>query len=71
MLGNFVITWDLDTNLDSAIRVSTIYGFKGLETSVVILTELEKMRNNIVTQLLYVGLSRARHDAYIIGEPPS
>jgi hypothetical protein len=71
MLGNFVITWELDTNLSNAIRVSTIHGFKGLETSIVILTELHKNRHDsTLNQLLYVGLSRARHDVYIIGLLP-
>jgi len=70
ILGNFVMTWDLNTNLDNAIRVSTIHGYKGLETSVIIMTELDKIHDKKLNQLMYIGLSRARHDVYIIGQPP-
>lgn len=69
-IGNFVLTWDLNSNLDNAIRVSTIYSYKGLETAIVILTELDGMLPHLVNQLMYVALSRARHDAYIIGDHP-
>lgn len=69
-LGNFILTWDMDTQMDSAIRVSTIYRYKGLESAVVILTELDQRREEISDQLIYVGLSRARHHAIIIGELP-
>jgi ATP-dependent exoDNAse (exonuclease V) alpha subunit len=37
---------------------------------VVILTELHALYPDIRDQLLYVGLSRARHHAIIIGELP-
>ena len=45
MLGNFVLTWDMDTDMHNAIRVSTIYRFKGLESAVVILTEMDQVRD--------------------------
>jgi len=69
-LGNFILTWHLDTEMQMAARVCTIYSFKGLESPVVILTELHALRPEIANQLLYVGLSRARHHAIIIGELP-
>ncbi|MEQ8676534.1 MAG: NERD domain-containing protein [Aggregatilineales bacterium] len=69
-LGNFVLTWQLDTEMPMAARVCTIYSYKGLESPVVILTELHALRPEIANQLLYVGLSRARHHAVIIGELP-
>jgi superfamily I DNA and RNA helicase len=71
-LGKFILTWDLETTADNAIRVSTIHSYKGLETAVVILTELDKLRRDSANhnQLLYVGMSRARHDVYIIGHLP-
>lgn len=70
-LGNFIITWQLDTEMPMAARVCTIYSYKGLESAVVILTELHALRPEIADQLLYVGLSRARHHAIVIGELPT
>ncbi|PJF38735.1 MAG: nerd domain protein, partial [Phototrophicales bacterium] len=69
-LGNFILTWWLDTEMPMAIRVCTIYSYKGLESPVVILTELHALRSEIANQLLYVGLSRARHHVVVIGELP-
>lgn len=70
-LGNFIVTWQLDTEMQMAARVCTIYSFKGLESAVVILTELHALRPEIADQLLYVGLSRARHHAIVIGDLPA
>jgi ATP-dependent exoDNAse (exonuclease V) beta subunit len=70
ILGNFALTWDMQTEMNMAIRVCTIYSFKGLESAVVILTELYKLRPDIASQLVYVGLSRARHHAVVLGELP-
>ena len=71
MLGNFVLTWDMDTDMHNAVRVSTIYRFKGLESVVVILSEMDQVRDEIQNQLVYVGLSRARHHVVVIGELPA
>lgn len=70
-LGNFIITWQLDTEMPMAARVCTIYSYKGLESPVVILTELHALRPEIADQLLYVGLSRARHHVIVIGDLPA
>lgn len=70
-LGNFIVTWQLDTEMQMAARICTIYGYKGLECPVVILTELHALRPEIADQLLYVGLSRARHHAIVIGDLPA
>ncbi len=69
-LGNFILTWDLDTEMSLAARVCTIYSYKGLESAVVILTELHALRPEIRDQLLYVALSRACHHAVVIGALP-
>lgn len=69
-LGNFILTWDLQTEMQMAARVCTIYSYKGLESPVVILTELHALRDDIRDQLLYVGLSRARHHIVVLGELP-
>ncbi len=69
-LGNFIVTWQLDTEMPMAARICTIYSYKGLESAVVILTELHKLHSEKQDQLLYVGLSRARHHVIVIGELP-
>lgn len=69
-LGNFILTWDLNTEMPMAARICTIHSYKGLESPVVILTELHALREEIANQLLYVGLSRARHHAVVIGDLP-
>ncbi|MCC6972761.1 MAG: NERD domain-containing protein [Anaerolineae bacterium] len=69
-LGNFILTWQLDSEMSMAVRVCTIYSYKGLESPVVILTELHALRPEIADQLLYVGLSRARHHVVVIGDLP-
>jgi len=70
-LGNFIVTWQLDTEMQMAARVCTIYSYKGLESPVVILTELHALHPDKRDQLLYVGLSRARHHAIVIGDLPA
>ncbi len=52
------------------IEVSTIHGFKGLERQVVILCELDTIKDDGRNTILYVGLSRARNYLVVIGELP-
>jgi hypothetical protein len=53
------------------VRLSTIHSFKGLESKVVILTELEHLDDDADRrQLLYVALSRARHHLIVLGILP-
>ena len=49
----------LDAPADS-LRFSTIHSFKGLESRVVIVVDIEDVEDQMVQSLLYVGLSRAR-----------
>ena len=69
-LGNFNLTWDLMAKDGNNIRISTIHSFKGLESPVVILTELDRRRGNNEKELLYVALSRARNHLISLGELP-
>jgi hypothetical protein len=69
-LGNFILSWNMETEMPLAIRVCTIFSFKGLESSVIILSELDKAPTEILKQLIYVGLSRARHHALLLGRLP-
>jgi hypothetical protein len=48
------------------IRFSSIRAFKGLESPVVILCELEDLDVATIDQLLYVGISRARNHCVIV-----
>lgn len=68
LLGNFVLTWNMDTDMHMAVRVCTIYSFKGLESAVIILTELDKLYPDVAQQLMYVGLSRARNHVVVLGD---
>ena len=52
-----------DLSSDSAIKFSTVYAYKGLENSVIILTDITK---TIDSKLLYVGMSRAKSSLIII-----
>lgn len=64
-LGNFRLTrsWDTDYN---EIYYETIHAFKGLESPVIILTELSADLHRTVDELLYVGCSRARHHLVVL-----
>jgi hypothetical protein len=45
---------------DKAIAFSTIHAFKGLESAVVIVIDIEQVDSEEMRSLLYVGMSRAR-----------
>jgi len=69
-LGNFALTWDLKNNISTWVRVSTIYSYKGLESPVIILTELDKAKEEVRDTLIYVGMSRAKNHIIVIGDLP-
>ena len=55
--------FDCSRSLDppqKCIRFSTIYSFKGLESQVVIMVDIEEVDDDKSQSLLYVGMSRAR-----------
>jgi hypothetical protein len=52
------------------IQCSTIHSFKGLESPVVILTELRGISIEERRELFYVGLSRANHHLLIVSSQP-
>lgn len=45
---------------------STIQGFKGLESSVVILTDIDNLTDDARMNILYVGMTRAKSALYIL-----
>ncbi|MFN2135595.1 MAG: ATP-binding domain-containing protein, partial [Candidatus Promineifilaceae bacterium] len=64
-LGSFLLTrnWDTDYN---EIFYETIHSFKGLESPVIILTEIAADISSKADELLYVGCSRARNHLVVI-----
>lgn len=52
--------------LGDYIRFGSIRGFKGLESPVVILCELEDIDGETIDQQLYVGFSRARNHCVVV-----
>ncbi len=51
------------------VRLGSIRGFKGLESPVVVLCELEDLPEKSLTSQLYVGISRARTHCVIVAPP--
>lgn len=47
------------------IQFSTIHSYKGLENSIIILIDIEKIDGDEFQNLLYVGMSRARASLYV------
>ncbi len=70
-LGNLTLTWKPRAAANQ-LRVGTIHRFKGLESAIVILVELDKAHSEGAARdyLMYVALSRARHELIILGELP-
>lgn len=51
-----------------AVLFSTIHGFKGMESTVVILTDIDSLESEERMNLLYVGMTRAKHLLYILAQ---
>jgi len=64
-LGGFQLTTNWDIASDE-IYYTTIHSYKGLESPVIILTEIEPGFKYNVQELLYVACSRARHHLVIL-----
>lgn len=65
LLGKFRVKADADIS-NHEIRCNTIHYFKGLESPVVILVEIDLNNVRNLKNLLYVGASRARHHLIIL-----
>lgn len=63
-IGNLQLSWDRRDQLH--IHCTTIHSFKGLESQVVILVELDQLHPEKRDELLYVGMSRARNHLVLI-----
>jgi hypothetical protein len=51
------------------IRTSTVFKFKGMESHVVILTDVEALTTTRERRKAYVGMTRAKYDLYVLGQP--
>ena len=59
---------DVSTILDQrkdAVIYSTIQGFKGLESKIVILVDIDKINEGFFEKILYTGISRAKVNLFI------
>jgi hypothetical protein len=64
-IGNFRLT-DQWTSADGEVFCSTVHAFKGLESPVVILAEIESYATQDLETILYVGCSRACHHLIVL-----
>ncbi|GAB5492006.1 MAG: ATP-binding domain-containing protein [Phototrophicaceae bacterium] len=69
-IGKVSLSWDLDLarKSNNIIGVSTIYSYKGLENTVIFLTEMSMANKKLLRELSYVAISRACVKIYIIGD---
>jgi superfamily I DNA/RNA helicase len=51
---------------EGAIRTSTVFKFKGMESHVVVLTDLDKLDSPRDRRRTYVGMSRAKYALFLI-----
>ena len=65
-VGSFSLTSSWADPDPRRILYTTIYSFKGLESPIIILTELDGITQNNLNELLYVGISRARHHLIVL-----
>lgn len=69
-LGNFTLTNQVPTH-PSKIQATSVYKFKGLESKVVILAEVDDRWSYNRDMVMYVGCSRARTHLIILSEEKS
>ena len=54
---------------EGTIRTSTVFKFKGMESHVVILTDVDALTTTRDRRKAYVGMTRAKYDLYVLGQP--
>lgn len=52
---------------EGTVRTSTVFKFKGMESHVVVLTDLDKLDTPRDRRRAYVGMSRAKYALYVLG----
>ncbi|SRR6266568_5542115 len=68
-IGNVVLTWEWHPG-PGQVQISSIFAFKGLESPIVVLVELDKLDPPTEDYLLYVALSRPRDHLIVLGKLP-
>jgi hypothetical protein len=68
-VGNLTLTWGDPATKSLACR--SIHGFKGLESSVVVLGECDRAHQASRDALMHVALTRARHHVVVLGNLPA
>src|SRR5690606_356864 len=69
-VGTVELTWKPDPG-PNQVRVATIYSFKGLESPIVAVAEVDRLAaRGTYDAVLYVALSRARSHVVVVGELP-
>jgi superfamily I DNA/RNA helicase len=53
---------------EGTIQVSTVFKFKGMESHVVVFTDLDKLDSPRDRRRAYVGISRAKYALYVLGQ---
>ena len=54
---------------EGTIRTSTVFKFKGMESHVVILMDVDALATTRDRRKAYVGMTRAKYDLYVLGQP--
>ena len=52
---------------EGTLRTSTVFKFKGMESHVVVITDLDKLDSPRDRRRAYVGMSRAKYALYVLG----
>lgn len=63
VIGNFEPVLNL---VKDGVKMSTIQGYKGLENTIIILYDFDEITSEQATRLLYVGISRAKQELYLV-----
>lgn len=69
-IGNITLTWDKHPG-PGQVQICSIHAFKGLESPVIILAEMDRLDAPQRDYLLYVATSRARNLLYVLGNLPA
>ncbi len=64
--GRRLIRYRENDDHANKIRYCTIHAFKGLESPLIIVTDIDQISGDYYESLLYVALSRARHDLFLL-----
>ena len=68
--GYRLVPYDANTPYEEGtIRTSTVFKFKGMESHVVILMDVDALATPRDRRKAYVGMTRAKYDLYVLGQP--